>query len=275
MKKATFAVGVFLCATSALANSLPSFQGSDTLAGVMTDAIIAAGMDKEIVYTGGGSGKGEAALVNGEQGIAPMSREVKPEAAELARTRGVTLVPHVIALDGVGVFVNNTNTLNGLDLATLRDVFTCAITRWEQIPQSGKTGAIHAFRRNDVSGTTDTFKHLVGIKAFGACVVVMAETADIAEKTASDSDAMGYSGASAKREKNRALALAREAGAPFVSLSVQTVRDFSYPLARKLFVYEVSGARKASAVEQKLLDSLLDRSFLDPIVQDHEFYTLD
>ncbi len=275
MKKATLWIGAFLCAGSAWANPVASFQGSDTLAGVMTDAIIAAGMNEEIVYTGGGSGKGETALVNGEQGIAPMSREAKPEAIELARTRGVSLIPHVIALDGVGVFVHASNSLAGLDLNTLRDVFTCAITRWEQIPNSGKSGAIRAFRRNDASGTTDTFKHLVGVKAFGACVTVMAETVDIAEKTASDADAIGYSGATAKREKNRALPLAQQAGARYVSLSVQTVRDFSYPLARKLFVYEAAGSRKPSATEEKLLGYLLDRSFLDPIVQDHEFYTID
>lgn len=252
-----------------------TFQGSDTLSGVMTDAILSAGLQDEIVYAGGGSGKGEKALLNGEQGIAPMSREMTPEALEQARVRGLVPVAHVIALDGLAVFVNAGSPVRSIDLPTLAKVFTCTVTRWEQIPNSGKVGQIKAYRRNDASGTTDTFKHLVGVKKFGDCVTVMAETADIAEKTAHEADAIGYSGLSAKRPGNRPLAVARVEGGEAVELTAGTVRDATYPLARNLYVYEISGARVPNEAEAKLMTYLLDRSFIDPIVQDHEFYTLD
>lgn len=258
------------------ADTLTHFKGSDTMAGILTDAIFASGLNKEIVYEGGGSGLGETALVNGEQGIAPMSRAMKPEAVLALQAKGVVAVGHVVGLDGIGIFVNEKNTLVGIALPTLKQIFTCQFTKWEQVPGSNMTGAINAYRRNDASGTTDTFKNLVGVKDFGACVHVMAETTDISERTATEVNAIGYSGATAKRDGNLALAVAQTIDSKFVPLNVSTVRSFVYPLSRKLFVYEVSGAKTPNATENKLLNSyLLDRSFLDPIVQDHEFYTLD
>jgi phosphate transport system substrate-binding protein len=258
------------------ADTISRFKGSDTMAGIMTDAIFASGLNNEIVYEGGGSGLGETALVNGEQGIAPMSRAMKTDVVNALKVKGVEAVGHVIALDGIGIFVNSSNTVSGIDLATLKSVYTCATTKWEKIPGSTKTGDIKAFRRNDASGTTDTFKNLVGVKDFGACVQVLAETSDIAEKTATDADAIGYSGATAKKEGNTALNVALNATSKYVPLNVNTVRSFEYPLARKLFVYEVKGNKSPNSSEDKLLNSyLLDRSFLDPIVQDHEFYTID
>src|SRR5262245_8086254 len=113
--KTLFAVaGLSLALSSAANAAVYSFQGSDTLAAVMSDAIIASGMNGEIGYTGGGSGKGEAAMVAGEQGIAPMSREVTADAIEKGRAAGVSFVARVIALDGLGIFVNRANALAGL-----------------------------------------------------------------------------------------------------------------------------------------------------------------
>jgi phosphate transport system substrate-binding protein len=274
MKLNMLAVAALLISSTTFAQTKHLISGSDTMGGVLTDAIIAAGMDQTIGYVGGGSSVGEKALLNGEIGITAMSREMKPEVAAQLQAAGVTPVAHAVALDGISIFVNNGNTLAGVDLTTLAKIFTCEITSWAQVPGSGKNGAIHAFRRNDESGTTDTFKNLVGVKNFGACVTVLAETADIAEKTGVDADAVGYAGLSGKNDKNRELGVSK-AGNAYVQPTVATIRNKTYPLARTLFIYEATGARKANAVEAQLLEQLLDRSFLDPIVQDHDFVTLD
>lgn len=273
MKYSALLATMFISVAS-FAQSKHLVSGSDTMGGLLTDAIIAAGMDQVIGYVGGGSGVGEKALVNGEIGIAALSREMKPEAIAQAQAAGMTPVAHVVALDGVSVFVNNSNGVPGLDLPTLARIFSCEITSWSQVPGSGKATPIRAFRRDDLSGTTDTFKSLVGIKKFGACVTVLNETADIAEKTATDVDAIGYAGLSGKRDHNREVALAK-AGTSYVLPTAGTIRNETYPLARKLFIYEATGARTANQVEAQLLEQLLDRSFLDPIVQDHDFVTMD
>ncbi len=260
---------------SAAAQAVYTFQGSDTLAGALSDAIIAAGMNTEISYVVGGSGKAETAMINGEQGIGPMSRDLKPEAVEQAQKNGIGFNRHVIALDGVGLFVNSVNTVAGLTKQVIADIYTCKITQWENVPGSNLTGKINAFRRDDFSGTTDTFKTLVGVSKFGDCVSVLEQTIDLAERTSADAQAIGYSGHTAKRDNNRSVAVANSANEPFVELNVNTVRSFAYPLSRSLFIMETTGAHTPNEAEAKLLGWILDRSNMDQIVQDNEFYTVD
>ena len=269
-------LGIALLASlSSNAFGATAFKGSDTMAGAITDAIVAAGLDGELTYEGGGSGKGEAAIAAGEQGLAPMSRAVKAEAKAAALAKSIELVEHKVALDGVEIFVNSSNSIEKIDVLALKNIFSCLATDWKDVPFSGKTGPITVYRRNDVSGTTDTFKNLVKIDKFGDCVKVMPETVDIANATATDASAIGYSGRSAGKEGNKALSLSKGPGEPYYLPTVQNIRGFKYPLSRFLFVYEAKGARTPNAAEGKLLNKILDRSFMDPIVQANEFYTLD
>lgn len=273
--KSLIIFGLLFNLASLSAGARDLISGSDTMGGVMTDAIIAAGMDNVIGYVGGGSGVGEKALVNGEIGMTAMSRAMKPEALAQAAAAGVTPVGHIVGLDGLIILVNKANPMAGTDFSTLVRIFSCEFTSWSQVPNSGKAGAIHAFRRNDQSGTTDTFKSLTGIKKFGDCVTVLNETADIAEKTATDVDAIGYAGLSGHKEGNRSIGVAKSAGEAFVTATTATIRNGLYPLARSLYIYEATGARKPNQVEAQLLEQVLDRSFLDPILQDHDFVTLN
>lgn len=272
--KTLVTLAVFLLTIQVNAQKV-NISGSDTLGGVMTDAIIAAGLNQKVAYIGGGSGVGEKALANGEITITGMSREFKPEVIALAKSKGIEPVAHVIALDGLVILVNKANPLASVDFATLTKIFSCEFTSWNQVPGSGKNGPIKAYRRDDKSGTTDTFKSLVGVKTFGACVTILAETADIADRTSTESESIAYAGLSGKRDGNRTVAVAAKTGAQAVEPNTTTVRNASYPLARKLFVYEATGAKSVEGAEAELLEYVLDRSFLDPIVQDHDFITID
>jgi len=261
--------------TASVAHADPAqLRGSDTLYGAITDAVNQSGLSAEIQYLGGGSGTGEAALRAGTQGIAPMSRALSPAAVEDLLNQGVTPVAHVIGLDGVSVYVKASETLAQLDIPTVRAIFTCTITDWSAVTGSGKSGPIAVFRRNDDSGTTDVFKSLVGITAFGSCVTPLATTVAIAEETSTNPAAIGYSGLSAERlGANKPLSIGRTAAGPFVAPSTSSIRDFSYPLARRLYVNAVSDGRTPSAAEEALLFNLTDRSFMDPIILANEFVT--
>lgn len=269
-------VGSVSIVVSGLAFAAPaSFAGSDTMAGIFSDSINQSNLQAELTYAGGGSGKGEAAIVAGQQGIAPMSRAFKAEAREKAAAAGITLKEHVVGLDGLGLWVKKDSSLTRIDFETLQKIFSCEITKWDDVPYANRSGSIVALRRDDASGTTDTFKSLVGIKKFGDCVKILAETVDIAAETSVNIDAIGYAGLSAGRDANRALAVSVKSDSPAILPTVRNIRTFAYPLARKLFVYEAQGAIKPSAAEAKLLENVLDRSFIDPIVQQNEFITLD
>lgn len=279
------ATAVVLAGAASTASAQPAqLQGSDTLFGLITDAISESGLDADLQYTGGGSGLGEAALVNGTQNIAPMSRALSVNAINSLNEQGATPIQSIIGLDGVSLYVRADQSVNEISIADIRAIYTAnqgACLDWSQIPNSGKTGPIVAYRRNDASGTTDVFRTLVGITAFGNCVTVLASTEDIAERTSTEADAIGYSGLSAHRTgteeeplpANKPLAVQRAAGQPFVAPSTETIRDFSYPLARRLYVNWVTDGRFPTVAEQALLDNLLDRTFLDPLLVEHEFVT--
>jgi phosphate transport system substrate-binding protein len=262
-------------ATGLTAHADPfGLRGSDTLFGAITDAINQSGLADQLQYLGGGSGLGESGLDAGTQNIAPMSRALKDAVIEDLQNQGVTPVQNVIGLDGVSVYVKADNAATQIDIPTLRAVFTCAITDWSQIPGSNASGPIAVFRRNDDSGTTDTFKTLVGISSFGACVTPLATTEAIAAQTSSDPTAIGYAGLSGERpEANKPLAIGATADGPFVAPAQDTNRDFSYPLARRLYLQVASGARVPTEAEQALVDRVLDRSFFDPILIANEFVT--
>lgn len=262
-----------LALSSPLMAQTRSIQGSDTLAGFVSDVIVASGLESKLVYQGGGSGKGEDALAAGQQGIAPMSREMKDDAIAAAKAKGIRVIEHTIGLDGVALFVNDSNSVASLNLDQVKKIFSCQITNWNQV--GGQNLAIVAYRRNDNSGTTDTFKTLVGLKEFGSCVKIASETSDIAAFTSNQSNAVGFSGLSAGRAGNKALSLAKKEGSKAYLPTPSTIRSFNYPLARKLYVYEASGAVKPTAAEATLLGNMLDRSFADPLLQDNEFFTLD
>lgn len=267
---------VALLASSGLAHAeVQALKGSDTLAGVISDALTASGMQDRLSYAGGGSGKGETALVAKEQGIAPMSRAFSAAKLAEAQAAGITPVAHVIGLDGIGIFVHSTNQTPQMSLPLLKKIYACEITKWQEIQGSVRFGEIKPYRRPDDSGTTDAFKSLTGLTAFGSCVSTVAETADISRVTSTDGNAVGYAGMSGHVTGNRPVAVSKASEAAVLP-SVETIRSKAYPLSRELLIYEASGSHLPNEAEKAFLgDYLLDRAFLDPILEAHEFYTID
>lgn len=270
---ATLLAGLTLVAPLAHADDPELLRGEDALFGVVTDAINQAGLANLLIYVGGGDGSAEAALRSGTQAIAPMSRRFTTATINDLLNQGVTPVENEIGLDGVTLFVQDASALTQIDIPTIRAVYNCSITRWEDVPGSGQTGEIVVYRLDDRSGTTDTLKTLVGITAFGPCATIVATTWDIAFRTATEPNAIGYAALSGHTDGNRALALVSPfTGVPILPVEA-TIRDFSYPLARRLFISQATEARVPSDAEQQLLDAMLDRSFLDPILLANQFVT--
>jgi phosphate transport system substrate-binding protein len=276
MKKTLSVLAFAVAGMSLTAHAQPfQFRGSDTLYGAITDAINGAGLADQLQYLGGGSGLGESGIVAGTQNIAPMSRALKDSAIDNLLNQGVTPVQNVIGLDGVAVYVKDGEGVTQIDIPTLKGIFqSCTINDWSLVPGSTKSGPITVFRRDDNSGTTDTFRTLVGITSFGACVSILPTTEAIADTTSNDPTAIAYAGLSGERPgANKALAVAANPAGPFIAPAQDSIRTFAYPLARRLYLQVVSDARVPSDVEQALVDKVLDRSFMDPILIRNEFIT--
>jgi ABC-type phosphate transport system substrate-binding protein len=84
-----------------------------------------------VQITGGGSGTGIAALVNGATNICQSSRPIKDkEKAQIKEKHGKEPVEFAVAMDGIAVFVHELNPMREIDLAQLKRVYTGKAKTW-------------------------------------------------------------------------------------------------------------------------------------------------
>jgi len=113
-----------------------------------------------IQVTGGGSGTGISALINGTTDICEASRSMKDaEKKQLAEKAGAPPIETVVAKDGLSVYVNDSNPLNELTMAQLKAIFTGKVTSWKEV--GGPDAKIIPYSRENSSGTYVFFKEHV------------------------------------------------------------------------------------------------------------------
>lgn len=98
-----------------------------------------------------GSGNGAKSLINGSCDIADMSRAMKPQELEAARSRGIKPVAHVAALDGILMVVHPSNPIHSLTIAQIKEIYTGRVRNWRQV--GGPDFPIVVIQRESNSGT--------------------------------------------------------------------------------------------------------------------------
>lgn len=220
-----------------------TIKGSDTMV-ILTQRLAEEYMKKnpgEVVQVnGGGSGTGIAALINGTVDLATASRPMKDEEkAKEKQGRGADVIEHPIALDSLGVFVNNANTVKSLTIPQLKDIFTGKTKNWKEA--GGPDAPIILYGRESSSGTFDYFReHVLSKEDFAPTVQTLQGTAAIINAVGQDKNGIGYGGIAYAKDV-RALSIASANGQP-VAPSEATVADGTYPLSRKLFFYYPANA---------------------------------
>ena len=219
-------------------------KGSDTLVNLaLAWAEAYTGEDPEvrISVTGGGTGTGIAALINGTVDIANASREMKKEEIADAQKNGINPVQHVVARDAIAVVVNPTNPVSQLTIPQISDIYTGKITNWSQV--GGEDRPIVALSRESNSGTYVYFLENVirmGKKSellFSPNTLLMPSSQGISEEVRQNPNAIGYDGLGYVTPEQKTIAVAQKAVGPYVLPSVETVNDKSYPISRPLYMY--------------------------------------
>ncbi len=220
-------------------------KGSDTivnLALAWAEAYTAQHPEVRISVTGGGSGTGIAALINGTVDIANASREMKPEEIERARANGIEPVQHVVAGDAIAVVVHPSNPVDELTIAQLSDIYTRKITNWREV--GGEDRPIVLLSRESNSGTHVYFlEHVVrrGEKdndaLFSPDTLLMPSSEGISAEIRQNPNAIGYDGLGYVTSDQKTIRVARTADGPYVPPTIETVRDGTYPIARSLYMY--------------------------------------
>jgi phosphate transport system substrate-binding protein len=247
-------------------------KGSDTivnLALAWAERYQSGHPDVRISVTGGGSGTGLAALVNGTVDIANASRKIKDEEITQAEANGIQPVEHIIARDAIAVIVNPENPVSELTLQQISDIYSGKITNWKEV--GGDDRPIVRLSRETNSGTHVYFLETVlrlGKKddktLFSMDTLLLPSSEGIIAEVRDNPNAIGYDGLGYVPKDLKMIAIAKSAGEPFVLPSVDTVNDKTYPIARDLYMYT---AGEPTGIIKDYLDWILSPEAQEIVLQ--------
>jgi phosphate transport system substrate-binding protein len=237
LKSLLFAVA-FAAPITASAGTI-TVKGSDTMVLLgqrWAEQYMAKNPGTTMQVTGGGSGTGISALINGTTDICQASRSMS--AAERGNLRdrfNTTGVEIPVARDGLSVYVNAANPIKELNMDQLRLIFTGKITNWKEL--GGADAKIIVYSRENSSGTYVFFKeHVLKNADYTPRAQSMPGTAAVVNAVAKEKHGIGYGGA-AYAKGIRVLGIKKDDASPAVTPDLAHVQDGSYALSRPLFFY--------------------------------------
>jgi phosphate transport system substrate-binding protein len=230
---------------AALASPVAANAGSITIKGSDTMVLLgqrwaeqymAKNSGTTIQVTGGGSGTGISALINGTTDVCQASRPMSAaEKGNLRDRYNTTGVETPVARDGLSVYVNANNAVKELTMDQLRLIFTGKVTNWKEV--GGNDAKIIVYSRENSSGTYVFFKeHVLKNADYTSRAQSMPGTAAVVNAVAKEKNAIGYGGA-AYAKGIHVLSIKKDDASPAVTPDLAHVQDGSYPLSRPLFFY--------------------------------------
>jgi phosphate transport system substrate-binding protein len=223
-------------------------KGSDTLVNVAqawAETYRSVKPEVAIAVSGGGSGTGIAALINGTVDIANSSRDIHADEREQVKSHtGKDAVEHKVARDAIVVYVHASNPVTQLTMENLACIFgekgTC--DTWTslniQVPGCADQKIIRVSRQSN-SGTYEYFREAVLGKTsdFKLGSRDMQGSKDVVDLVSKTPCAIGYSGMGYLTHEVKAVCLAKDASSPCVAPTTETAKSGEYPLSRALYMY--------------------------------------
>lgn len=222
-------------------------KGSDTLVNVAqawAEEYAALRPGTAVAVTGGGSGTGIAAMINGTVDIANSSRKMKDSEIELARGNGNEPIEFVVGYDALAVYVHPDNPMDEISLEQLAALYGEGgdIDSWSQygveVPGCGSDEIVRVSRQNN-SGTYVYFREAVlgDRRDFRLGSRDMHGSKDVVDLVENTPCAIGYSGFAYATDHVKMPCVRKGEDGDCVSPSVDSAIDGSYPIARPLFMY--------------------------------------
>ena len=219
-----------------------TIKGSDTMVHLVSnwaESFMQQNPGTEVSVTGGGSGTGIAALLNGTTDICAASREIRDKESKLAVQKGIQPNEIVVARDGIAVVVNPDNPVSELTVEQLGNIFTGESRRWSAV--GGPDEEIIVLSRESSSGTYVFFQqHVLNKQDFMQGAKLLPATSAIIQAVSTDRLAIGYVGlgyAAGAEDRVKIIAVKADDPSPAVVPSAETIRSGQYPIARPLYLY--------------------------------------
>ncbi len=213
-------------------------KGSDTmviLAQRWAEIYMKQHPEISIQVTGGGSGVGLAALINGTTDIANSSRPIKQSEMEKLKSRYNTLGVEIpCAKDGITIYLNELNKVEELTLQQLSDIYTAKITNWKEV--GGEDAEIRLYGRENSSGTYAYFKDEVVKDDYAASCQTLPGTAAVVNAVKKDKNGIGYGGA-AYAAGVKHCKVKKDAGSEAYFPTADNIAKNQYPITRYLYMY--------------------------------------
>jgi len=233
--------------TAIQAREIIQNKGSDTLVNVAqawSEAYAKINPDIPIAVSGGGSGTGIAAMINGTVDIANASRQMKSREIDKAKKNGQNPQEFIVGYDALAVYLHTANPAKSLNLAQLAAIYGRhgKDNKWTdlgiEVPGCKGQKIIRVSRQNN-SGTYAYFrKTVLGKKGrYKSGSLDMQGSKDVVDLVEKTPCAIGYSGLAYATDHVKLACIAKQDGDSCVMPSVATASDRSYPIARPLFMY--------------------------------------
>ncbi len=252
-KTASFAIGAVFAASAVClsapveARELIQNKGSDTLVNVAqawAEAYQKVTSDVAVAVTGGGSGTGIAAMINGTVDIANASRAMKQKEVDLAKSKGQNPIEHTVGFDALAVYLHKDNPAKSLQIGQLAEMYgeEGQTEKWSdigiEVPGCKNQEMVLVSRQNN-SGTYAYFRSAVlgkkrDYKMGTRDMHGSKDVVDLVEKTPC---AIGYSGLAYATDHVKMACIAKDGGDGCVMPTVASAADGSYPIARPLLMY--------------------------------------
>jgi len=262
-------------------NESLAMKGSDTevqLVSNLAEAFTVKNSNADISVTGGGSGVGIAALINGEIDLANSSRAMKQDEISQSANRGLDVQEFILAIDGLTVITHSENPINQLSIDQLGKIYKGEIKNWKEV--GGNDTPIVLYGRQSTSGTYNFFRDSVVNSDYSSEMKTMEGNQAIVEAVKQDTNGIGYVGVGyAKNDKGEPrqdikIILLHGVGEPPVSpLDELAVKDGRYPIARPIFQYIPRLPLKNSILERYLQFEASNEGQI--IIENAGFYSLN
>jgi phosphate transport system substrate-binding protein len=230
-------------------------KGSDTmviLAQKWAETYMKKNPGAVIQVTGGGSGVGITALINGTTDICNASRPMKPSEIDKLKARYNTLGVEIpCAKDGVTIFLNEANKVQELTLKQLSDIYTGRIRNWKEV--GGNNAEIRLYGRENSSGTYVYFHDDVVKADYAASVQSLPGTAAVVNAVVKDVNGIGYGGA-AYAKGIKLCAVKKDDKNQAYQPTAESIAKGEYPITRYLYMYM---RNKPTGETKKYIDWIL------------------
>lgn len=192
-----------------------------------------------VTYNPTGSGTGITAALEGRCDIGLSSRALKDSEKESG------LKETIVALDGIAIIVNASNSVSDLSIQQIADLFTGKISNWSEI--GGPDAPVVAIGREAGSGTRDGFESITETE--DACVYSqeLTSTGAVITAVSQNPGAIGYASLASNLDQVKAVTVEG------VQATEDTVKSGEYKIQRP-FVFATLASTPLSDAAQKFFD---------------------